>query len=143
MIARLRGLIAACLLLAASAGSGQQPQPDDPMAQHLFPPDLVMKHASEIGLDDGQKKKLREVFQALQTKMVDSQWTMQEETEKLLELLRARAVDEHAALAQADRVMTLEREIKRMHLQMLVRIKNMLTEVQQNRLKELRGRPAR
>lgn len=141
MIGRLRMLYVCLLFIAASAGAQQQPE--DPMAQHLFPPELVMKHASEIGLDDGQRKKLREVFQALQTKMVDSQWTMQEESDKLLRLLQARSVDESAALTQADRVMALEREIKRMHLQMLVRVKNMLTEAQQNRLKELRGKQSR
>jgi len=44
------------------------------------------------------------------------------------------------ALAQADKVMSLEREVKRAHLGLLVRIKNVLSESQQSKLAELRGR---
>ncbi len=140
MITRLGRLAASLLLFAASANAQQQPE--DPLAELLFPPDLVMKHASEIRLDEKQRKTLRDAFHTLQAKMVDAQWTMQEETEKLVLLLRARAADETAVLAQADKVMSLEREIKRTHLLMLVRVKNALTEEQQSRLKELRGSPS-
>jgi len=63
---------------------------------------------------------------------------LQEETAKLLKLLDGRTVEEARALEQADRVMGLEREIKRTHLGLLIRIKNMLTPEQQARLSEIR-----
>ncbi len=56
-------------------------------------------------------------------------------------LLQARPVDESAVLAQADRVMNLEREIKKAHLSLLVRVKNLLTQPQQDKLAALRRKP--
>jgi hypothetical protein len=45
-------------------------------------------------------------------------------------------VEEAAVLAQVDRVLDLERSIKRLHLVMLVRIKNTLSPQQQEQLKD-------
>ena len=57
--------------------------------------------------------------------------------------MEAMRVDEAAALAQADRVMALEREMKRSQLQLLIRIKNALTQQQQDQLRELRKAAAK
>ena len=73
-----------------------------------------------------------------QAKLVDVQWDVQGEAEKLARLLQASTVDEAAVLAQADKVMALEREVKRTHLALLVRIKNALTDAQKARLTALR-----
>jgi len=55
-------------------------------------------------------------------------------------LLQASPVDEAAVLAQADKVMGMEREVKKAHLSLLVRIKNLLTDAQREKLMELRRR---
>jgi Spy/CpxP family protein refolding chaperone len=70
------------------------------------------------------------------------QWDMQSESEKLVKLLKARPVDESAVLAQVDEVLNREREIKKTQISLLVRIKNVLTEAQQNKLMELRRNPS-
>ncbi len=118
-------------------GQGTQPA-DDPIAQSLFPPELVMKYRQDLNLDEGQSKAMKEVIQKAQAKFVDLQWDMQAETEKLVQLLRARPVDESAVQAQLDLVLNREREIKKAQISLLVRIKNLLTEAQQNKLMELR-----
>ena len=41
-------------------------------------------------------------------------------------------------LAQADKLITIEREFKRAHLGLLVRLRNLLTDTQRSRLAELR-----
>jgi Spy/CpxP family protein refolding chaperone len=97
-----------------------------------------MKHAQEIGIDDKQKTAIKEAVQAAQSRFIETQWSMQEESQKLARLLQARPVDEGAVLAQADKVMGFERDVKRTHLSLLVRIKNVLTEAQQARLAQLR-----
>ena len=124
-------------LLAASPGFAQQPG-EDPLAQHVFPPELVMKHAPEIGIDDKQRAAIKEVVQRSQAKFLDSQWDLQAEAEKMVKLLQASPVDEGAVLAQADRIMDLERQIKKTQLALLVRIKNLLTDTQKAKLQELR-----
>jgi Spy/CpxP family protein refolding chaperone len=63
---------------------------------------------------------------------------MQAEAGKLAQLLRASRIDESAAIAQADKVLGMEREVKKAQLSLLIRIKNLLTPAQQDKLTELR-----
>jgi Spy/CpxP family protein refolding chaperone len=129
-------------LLIFATGSWAQKPADDPIAQVLFPPELVMKYRQEINLDEGQSKAIKEAIQKAQTKFLDMQWDMQAEGEKLVKLLKARPVDESAVLAQVDQVLNREREIKKAQISLLIHIKNLLSESQQNKLTELRQKPS-
>lgn len=133
--------LAAALAIAGIAGA--QSPGEDPIAQQVFPPDLVMKYGQEIGLDDAQRTAIKQAIQSAQTKFLDAQWDMQTASQKMVRLLQAHPIDEAAVLAQADKVMGLEHEVKRTQLSLLVRIKNLLTEAQQAKLAELRGRGPR
>lgn len=137
---RLLPLIA----LAVSAASfGQQPQPqpgDDPIGRQLFPPELVMSHHEEIGLQDKQRSAIRAEVVKLQSRVIDLQFQLGDESEKMVALLRGTPIDEAKVLEQADKVMALEREIKRLHLSTLIRIKNTLTPEQIAKLQEIRKR---
>lgn len=130
------------ILLTLFAGSWAQKPGDDPIAQTLFPPELVMKYHQEINLDEGQSRAIKEAIQKAQTKFLDMQWDMQSEAEKLIRLLKARPVDEQAVLAQVDQVLNREREIKKAQISLLIHIKNLLSEAQQNKLTELRQKPS-
>lgn len=130
------------LVILGAMSFGQAPPANDPIAQNLFPPELVMQYRQEINLDDGQAKAMKEAIQKAQGKFLDMQWDMQSEAEKLVQLLKARPVDENAVLAQVDQVLNREREIKKAQISLLVRIKNLLTEAQQSKLMELRRKPS-
>jgi Spy/CpxP family protein refolding chaperone len=122
---------------------GQASQtPDDPIAEQLFPPELVMQNRQEISLTADQSKALRDDISQAQAKFLDLQWDMQAEQDKLVALLKARPVDESAVLAQVDKVLDRERAIKKTQIGLLVRIKNLLTPAQQNKLAELRHKPS-
>ena len=56
----------------------------------------------------------------------------------MTQLLQQSPADEASILEQADKIMALEREIKRAHLALLVRIKNALTPDQVARLEAIR-----
>lgn len=132
-------VVIAVLLSAAAARAESPPGPgQDPLAAFVFPPDLVMRHASEIGLDERQRAAVKDAVVKMQGRFLELQWDMQAESEKMARLLQASPVDEAALLAQADKVMGLERDVKRTHLSLLVRIKNLLTDAQRARLGELR-----
>ena len=133
------GLVLVLTVILAITSLGAQ-QPDDPIARHLFPPDLLMKYQREIGLSESQRKTMLEAIAKSQTRFVELQWDSQGESEKLAQLLQARPLDEAAVLAQADRLMALERDVKKTHLSLLVRLKNLLSESQQRKLAELRPR---
>jgi len=45
-------------------------------------------------------------------------------------------------MAQLDKILNLEREIKRTHIALVIRIKNRLSAEQQTRLQELKRKPA-
>ena len=139
-MSRLSAVVLILVSLALPCSVGAQPPGDDPIARVVFPPELVMKYSQEIGLDDGQRSAIREKVQAAQSKFLDVQWDLQEESQKLVRLLQAKPVDEAAALAEVDKVLAFEREIKRTQIALLVRIKNVLTEPQQAKLMELRRR---
>src|SRR5712692_1238189 len=131
-------LTLAALFLMAPAAPAPPPPGEDAIAQNLFPPELVMQHSGEIGLDEKQRAAMKEAIQKAQAKFLDVQWDMQSESQKMVKLLQARPVDEAAVLAQADKVLSLEREVKRTQLSLLIRIKNLLTDAQQDKLLELR-----
>jgi Spy/CpxP family protein refolding chaperone len=126
---------------AACWGQASQ-TPNDPIAQELFPPELVMQYHQEINLNEGQSRAIRDEIQKAQAKFVDMQWDLQSETEKLVFLLKARPADEGAILAQVDKVLDRERAIKKTQMSLLVRIRNLLTDVQLTKLMELRRKPS-
>jgi Spy/CpxP family protein refolding chaperone len=120
-------------------GPGGQPgmQPD-PFARFLFPPELVMQHQGEIGLQDAQRSALQTAILAAQSKFLESQMKLSGEGEKLANLLQGATADESQVLEEVDRVLALEREVKRAQMGLLIRIKNLLTPAQQAKLRELR-----
>jgi hypothetical protein len=113
--------------LTASSLAGQEPEPE--FAKHLFPPELVMQHQQSIRLTPEQRTSITKEIRDLQLKVIELQWKMQDQGSK---------VDEAQTLAQVDRVLGIEREIKRAHMGLLVRIKNLLSPDQQGTLAGLR-----
>src|SRR5208337_5326477 len=122
-------------LLLCSPLAAQQP-PEDPLRDVLFPPEAVMQHQQAVGLSDEQRNKLKDEVRQAQLKFTGLQWTLQDEMERLVTLLKQSTVDEKQAAAQLEKVLTAEREIKRAQLMLLIRIKNELTLAQQTQLRE-------
>ena len=127
------------LVFLAAAALLAEPGPpgDDPFGRFLFAPDRVMGHASEIGLDDSQRGTIRAEIQKAQPKFLDLQFDIQAEMEKMKNLVSEKRVDESKVLGQLDRVLALEKDIKRTQIALLVRIKNALTSAQQAKLEEI------
>jgi Spy/CpxP family protein refolding chaperone len=125
-------------LPAAAEGPPSQPQAADPIASKLFPPELIMTHQAEIGLEDKQRDAILKELEKAQAQFPRLQWQLQAASEQLSKLLDAPQVDEAKALAQAGELMKLETEIKRAHLGLLIRIRNTLSETQRSKLQALR-----
>ena len=128
----------ALVLIAGPAPSQQSQKPDDPIGPLMFAPELVMQHQQKIGLKPAQRIAITSAIQEVQAKMIDVQWRMQEEMQKLVEILQGSPVNESAALAQVDHLFSAERDIKRAQLGLLIRIKNTLTKEQQAALQALK-----
>jgi len=119
---------------------GPGPGGPEDWGRNFFPPELVMQHQSEIGLQDSQRASLTSAIQAAQSKFMDTQWKLSAEGEKMGRLLQGSQVDEAAVLDEVDRILNLEREIKKAQVSLMVRIKNMLTPEQQKKLADIRSR---
>ncbi|MEP6730975.1 MAG: periplasmic heavy metal sensor [bacterium] len=111
---------------------------EEPFARFFFPPELVMQHQGEIALTDAQRSTLTTAMQQAQSKFIDTQFKLSAEAEKLSRLVQGTSIDEAQALEQVDRILALERDLKRAQTGLLVRIKNTLTPSQQAKLSQLR-----
>jgi Spy/CpxP family protein refolding chaperone len=106
--------------------------------ENVFPPGVIMRHQSDIGLTDAQRELITKQIEEAQKGLVTLQWDVERESEKLGKLLAADRIDEAGALHQADQVMSAEERLKKAHLTLLIRVKNVLTPAQQQKLRQLR-----
>ena len=114
------------------------PPNPDPLAHLMFPPDMILGHARQLNLTDEQKEFMRSEVQKTTTAFQGLQWKLQDQMELLQETMKSTSVNEQQALAQLDRVLDIEREIKRLHIGLAVRLKNRLTPEQQDQLHKMR-----
>jgi Spy/CpxP family protein refolding chaperone len=123
------------LLSPCPAGLGGE----DPLAKYFFPPELVMSHQQAINLSESQRTSIRTLMLDAQKTFVSAQFKMSAEVEKLQGLIADSPVDEARVLEEVDRVLGVEREIKREQLSLMIRLKNLLTQQQQDALAKLRS----
>ena len=136
-------VLLACFLLASNPLAAQQPQGPDPIADNLFPPDLVLSNQKAIGLEETQRNFVRSEVLKAQTRFTELQFQLQDAMEILTGLLKQNPVDEAQVLAQLEKVLNAEREVKRTQIALMVRIKNKLTPEQQTHLRQLRAESMR
>jgi Spy/CpxP family protein refolding chaperone len=126
------------LLVPVSAAAQSPPQEENPLESVLFEPELVMLHRRAIGLTDEQRDAISRMIRDLQGRAVGLQWELLDQMQTLKEILQGARIDQDHALDQLERVLETEKRIKRAHLELLIRIKNVLTEAQQRQLTRLR-----
>jgi Spy/CpxP family protein refolding chaperone len=135
-------LLLLCSIVIFSQQPTPSPQPTpDPIGESFFPPELVMQNQQSLGLSDVQKNTLKGEIRKAQTRFTELQWQLQDEGEKMVALVKEEHVDEQRALAELDKILDLEREIKRAQISLVVKIKNTLTAEQQAHLQALKGKP--
>ena len=133
------GIILTVAFASAQQSPPPQPTPDhDPLAQFMFPPELVMQHQREIGLTDEQKAFLRGEIQRVTLRFTELQWQLQDAMEGLASVMKESSVNEQQAQSQLDKILDTEREIKHLHIGLAIRIKNKLTPEQQSRLQGMK-----
>jgi Spy/CpxP family protein refolding chaperone len=138
-----RALLVGALMACASAPAALAQEteavpPQDPLFETLFPPELIMQHRRAIGLTDEQRDAISQLIQELQGRVVRLQWELLDEMQQLTTIVEGLRVDLDRSLDQLDAVLDTEKEIKQAHLEMLIRIKNLLSAEQQATLERLR-----
>src|SRR6185436_6300809 len=139
------GLVAAQPQQPQAPDQAQQPQPPrqprDPLGDSMFPPEMIMQHQRELALTDEQKTFMRAEINKTSTRFNELQWQLEDSMEALQATMKENAVDEQQALAQLDKVLDNERQIKRLHMELAIRLKNKLTPDQQSKLQGMRRGP--
>jgi len=100
---------------------------------------LIMQHRRAIDLTDEQRDAISRLIQELQGKVVRLQWELLDEVEALKQILAGDRVDLDRAMDQLNRTLDTEQEIKEAHLELLIRMKNVLRPDQQQVLRRLRN----
>lgn len=141
MTLRTLVLFGAILGLASPLSAQEQPAAtqEDALFETLFPPELIMQHRRAIGLNDEQRDAISRLISDLQGRVLGLQWELMEEVEELADVTSPSRVDLDRAADQMNAVLDTERAVKQAHLEMLVRIKNLLTREQQEILTSLRS----
>lgn len=128
-------------LVAGSRLAAQSPAPDV-VSENLFPSDLVMQYHEAIGVTEAQKNWFREEMNTSRTRVDELQSKLGQAKGALAALLKKDRADEAAVMAQAEKALNLDRDIKREHFLLLVHIKNKLTPEQQAKLTDIKARGA-
>jgi Spy/CpxP family protein refolding chaperone len=142
--AAMAAILAAALWAAAPSAPAQSPSTPsqgaaaDPIAQRVFPPDLIMGHAGEIGLTPLQRDRIIEEVKSLQSHADQIAPRLERDRAQMIIDLDAEPADEARVLKALDDVLASEREIKRLHIATLVRLRNLLTPAQRARLNAFR-----
>jgi Spy/CpxP family protein refolding chaperone len=131
-------------MVARGSVQAQTPpaQEADPFAAVLYPPELIMQHARAIRLSDDQRRAITAQIGQVQQRVIGMQWQLAEQVQALKQTLGGTRIDQDRAIDQLNKVLDTEKGIKQAHLEMLVRIKNLLRPEQQAELTRLRGNAA-
>jgi len=133
-------LIMLCVMVCNANLWAQQNPPDDPMGEALFPPDLVMQNQDAIALTELQRNSISKEMQSAQSEFMSLQWDLAKESEKLKSLIEKEKPTEASVLEQLDRMLSIENKIKKRQITLLIRIKNLLSHEQQEKLQQLKGK---
>lgn len=131
-------LLLACLLMcwvslsAAQNASRIEKDHREVLRMGLYPPDILMRQQQVLGISSEQRKEIAALVRAFQGKVTELQWATPNEQQKLKIMLNASDIDSEAALTQAAQVLKMESEFKLAHFELLIAIKNQLTDEQIN-----------
>ena len=118
--------------------SGINVSAQDSFQKELFSANLVLKYRSEIKLSTEKVDNVKKIYNAHITEFNSLKWDLDAELYALNKNLSDSHVDEATSMAQMEKVMDLESKLKRIRLGMLIKIKNELSQSQQEMLKNLR-----
>ncbi len=109
----------------------------DPFTGAFFPPELVLLAQGRIALTPDQLEAVRAHVEKTQPRSDELRVKLERETAALAALTKQERVAEAPLLAQLDKVLDAEREVKHLHVGAAVAVKNLLTPEQQSRMREL------
>lgn len=137
----MKALLATLALLffsLAAPALAADDKKDPEFLKHFFAPELVLQHASAIGLERTQRSEIMKDIARVTGSTTEHQLTMLEHFGAIEEQSAAEAIDEKALLASIHEVLIAEMRVKEAHMGLLIRIRNLLTPEQREKLRKIR-----
>jgi len=125
-------------VLVYSANLSAQSTSDDPVGRVFFAPELVMQNQQAINLTEAQRNNLTKELQNAQSEFTTLQWDLEKEMEKFKSLIEKENVKEEEVVGQLERLLSIENKIKKRQITLLIKIKNLLSREQQEKLQKLK-----
>ena len=135
---RLLVLVCFAFVLFFKTANAAESASGDPVAEHLFPPELILHNGEAIGLSDAKREEIQSRVMKAQERFEDIGKQLKKEQDALTGLLDQEKPDEAAILKQLDNVIAREREMRHEQFALLLSLRGMLTPDQQAQLKTLR-----
>ena len=133
--------LASLLTFVAPLPAVAQPSVGGPLDRLGLEPVLVLFYADTLGLTKEQRASVELQFREAKKRYQTLSLDLSRETSKLAELVGNSAAAETAVMAQLDRVLDIERQIKHSNLVCAVRVRRHLTSAQVERLEGLEVPP--
>ena len=120
-----------CLCLVAGIASAQRPNSNpDVFRGKLFAPNVILERQQALALTDQQLAEIRAAVVNVQSNVAGHQWDMQQAYQRILSGLDAMPIDEQEVLANLDAVLSAENEVKKSQIEMLIKLRNLLSDEQ-------------
>jgi Spy/CpxP family protein refolding chaperone len=124
----LRSLCAVLLVaLPLAAGAADGKDGDDWIRGKLFPPDVVLRHQSQLKLTDAQRQAIRREIVAVQAKVAPIDFDLMDAAVALQEALEQPQLDRAVVLEKADAALAADARKKRAWIEMLLNVRAILT----------------
>ena len=132
-----------CIALIASAEFVvAAPPAGSPIDALLFSPEAILGNRAPLGLSSKQVARMQQQLEEAASKGQELQRQADEAMAQLVRLLSANIVDEEATLQQLDEILSVEKAQRRLHLRVMVRIRNELTAQQRQAAAKMKLVPA-
>ena len=103
---------------------------DDSFVNQLLPPEFIVQHRAEINLTDEQLQRIRDHAQSGGRQAEERLDAVRQAHQKMEAIFSKEKIDEAKALRQLDKFLDVERDIKKLHLSVMIRVRNELTSTQ-------------
>ena len=105
----------------------------------VYSPEFIMENRRVISLSDRQRDQMVADLQHLQSLLLSKQTQMEDARAALIAAMQNQPADQSRVLAALDQVLDIERDVKRLQMQALLRLRDALTPAQRAQLNQLRS----
>ena len=124
-------LVGLCLaFVALGAAAQQQGEQKDPFQGKLIAPNVILDNRDELALSQAQLTAIRQAVVTAQGEIAEHEWDLREAYQFVMADLDESPVDADKVLANIEKALLAENEVKKRQVALLIELRNLLTDEQ-------------